>query len=106
MLAEAALAEAAALAGQGRHEAAMAAAEPVTGLSGDQLLPDEDGSWLAPHRARVDALALRALELVAGSAGALGDHHRAVAAGRRAVSAIPLNERSHRILLRALSGAR
>ena len=104
-LAETALAEAAALAGQGRHEAAMAAAEPVTGLSGEQLLPDEDGSWLAPHRARIDALALRALELVAGSAGALGDHHRAVAAGRRAVSAIPLNERSHRILLRALSGA-
>jgi predicted ATPase/DNA-binding SARP family transcriptional activator len=104
-LAETALAAAAALAGQGRHEAAIAAAEPVMGLSGDQLLPEEDGSWLAPHRARIDALALRALELVAGSAGALGDHHRAVAAGRRAVSAIPLNERSHRILLRALSGA-
>ncbi|MGD0701080.1 MAG: BTAD domain-containing putative transcriptional regulator [Trebonia sp.] len=104
-LAEAALAEAATLAGQGRHEAAIAAAGPVTGLSGDQLLPEEDGSWLAPHRARIDELALRALELVAGAAGALGDHHRAVAAGRRAVSAIPLNERSHRILLRALSGA-
>ncbi len=104
-LAEAALAEAATLAGQSRHEAAIAAAEPVVGLSGDQLLPDEDGSWLAPHRARIDGLALRALELVAGSAGALGDHHRAVAAGHRAVSAIPLNERSHRILLRALSGA-
>jgi predicted ATPase/DNA-binding SARP family transcriptional activator len=103
--AEAALAEAAALAGQGRHEAAIAAAEPVLGLSGDQLLPEEDGPWLAPHRARIDALALRALELVAGSAGALADHHRAVAAGRRAVSAIPLNERSHRILLRALAGA-
>ena len=104
-LAEAALAEAASLAGQGRHEAAIAAAGPVMELSGDQLLPDEDGSWLAPHRARIDALALRALELVAASAGALGDHHRAVTAGRRAVSAIPLNERSHRILLRALFGA-
>src|ERR1700728_4165144 len=64
-LAETALAEAAALAGQGRHEAAIAVAEPVMGLSGDQLLPEEDGSWLAPHRARIDALALRALELVA-----------------------------------------
>jgi predicted ATPase/DNA-binding SARP family transcriptional activator len=104
-LAETALAEAAALAGQGRHEAAIAVAEPVMGLSGDQLLPEEDGSWLAPHRARINALALRALELVAGSAGALGDHHRAVAAGRRAVNSIPLNERSHRILFRALSGA-
>jgi predicted ATPase/DNA-binding SARP family transcriptional activator len=104
-LAESALAEAAALAGQGRHEAAIAAAEPVMGFAGDQLLPEEDGSWLMPHRARIDGLALRALELVAGSAGALGDHHRAVAAGRRAVSAIPLNERSHRVLLRALAGA-
>jgi predicted ATPase/DNA-binding SARP family transcriptional activator len=104
-LAEAALAEASALAGHGRHEAAIAAAEPVTGLSGDQLLPGEDGSWLSPHRALADALALRALELVAESAGALRDHHRAVAAGRRAVSASPLNERSHRILFRALHGA-
>jgi len=104
-LAEAALAEAAALSGHGRHEAAIVAAEPVTGLSGDQLLPGEDASWLAPHRALADALALRALELVAESAGALGDHHRAVAAGRRAVSASPLNERSHRILFRALHGA-
>src|ERR1700722_2828668 len=57
-LAESALAEAAVLAGQGRHEAAMATAEPVTGLSGEQLLPEEDGAWLAPHRARTDALAL------------------------------------------------
>ena len=104
-LAEAALAEASTLAAQGRHEAAIAAAEPVTGISGDQLLPGEDGSWLAPHRALADALALRALELVAESAGALGDHHRAVAAGRRAVSVNPLNERSHRVLFRALHGA-
>lgn len=104
-LAEAAITEAAARAGQGRPEAAIAAAEPVTVLSGDQLLPGEDGSWLAPHRARADALALRALELVAESAGALGDHHRAVAAARRAVSASPLNERSHRMLFRALLGA-
>jgi predicted ATPase/DNA-binding SARP family transcriptional activator len=104
-LAESALAEASALAAHGRHEAAMAAAEPVTGMSGDQLLPGEDGSWLAPHRALADALALRALELVADAAGALGNHHRAVAEGRRAVSASPLNERSYRILFRALHGS-
>jgi predicted ATPase/DNA-binding SARP family transcriptional activator len=104
-LMEEALAEAGALAGYGRHEAAIAAAEPVMEVSGDALLPGEDGSWLAPHRARADALSLRALELVAGSASALGDHHRAVAAGHQAVSASPLNERSHRILVRALHGA-
>ncbi|HEY6792579.1 MAG TPA: BTAD domain-containing putative transcriptional regulator, partial [Trebonia sp.] len=103
-LVEEALAEADVLATHGRHEAAIAVAEPVTGISGDQLLPGEDGSWLAPHRGRADALALRALELVAESAGALGDHHRAIAAGRQAVDASPLNERSHRVLFRALHG--
>jgi predicted ATPase/DNA-binding SARP family transcriptional activator len=104
-LAETALAEASALAVHGRHEAAIAAAEPVTTISGEQLLPGEDGSWLAPHRGLADALALRAQELVAESASALGDHHRAVTEGRRAVTASPLNERSHRILFRALHGA-
>jgi len=104
-LMEESLAESGAMAAAGRHETAIAIAEPLTGLDGDSLLPGEDGSWLASHRARADALALRALELVAGSAGALGDHHRAVAAGRAAVSASPLNERAHRTLFRALRGA-
>jgi predicted ATPase/DNA-binding SARP family transcriptional activator len=104
-LMEESLAEAGALAAAGRHETAIAIAEPLTVLDGDLLLPGEDGSWLTSHRARADALALRALELVAGSAGALGDHHRAVAAGRGAVSASPLNERAHRVLFRALQGA-
>ncbi|HXS67169.1 MAG TPA: BTAD domain-containing putative transcriptional regulator [Streptosporangiaceae bacterium] len=90
------------LADQGRHEAAVQAAEPLTLLSSDQLLPGEDGSWLEPYRAQADAVALQALELMARSAGALGDHHLAAEAGRRAVAANPLDERSHRILIRAL----
>ena len=93
---------ASALAGQGRHEAAMQAVEPLTSLSSDQLLPGEDASWLDSFRAEADAVALQALELVATSASALGDHHHAVAAGRRAVAANPLDERSHRALIRAL----
>ncbi len=96
---------AAALADQGRHEAALTAAGPVALLSGEQLLPGEDASWLDPHRAEADAAALRALELLAGSAAALGDHHRAAAAGRRAVAAFPLDERAHRILIRVLHGS-
>jgi len=96
------LREVAALAGWGRHDAAVEAAEPVTRFSGEQLLPGEDADWLAPYRAEADAAALRALELLAASASALGDHHRAVAAGRQAVAVSPLDERSHRILLRAL----
>ena len=100
--AAATLRAAAALASQGRHEAALQAAEPLTSLSSEQLLPGEDASWLDSYRAQADALALQALELVATSASAFGDHHRAVAAGRRAVAANPLDERSHRALIRAL----
>ncbi|HWF80514.1 MAG TPA: BTAD domain-containing putative transcriptional regulator [Streptosporangiaceae bacterium] len=93
---------ASALADQGRHEAAVRAAEPLTSLSSEQLLPGEDASWLDSYRAQADAVALQALELVATSASALGDHHRAVAAGRRAVASNPLDERSHRVLISAL----
>ncbi len=105
MHARSVLRSAADLANQGRNEAALAAAGPVALLTGDQLLPGEDASWLDPHRAEADALALQALEILAGSAGALGDHHRAAEAGRRAVAASPLDERAHRILIRALHKA-
>jgi predicted ATPase len=40
--------------------------------------------------------------LVVKSAGAIGDHHRASEAGRRALAASPLDERAHRMLIRAL----
>ncbi|HUZ54445.1 MAG TPA: BTAD domain-containing putative transcriptional regulator [Streptosporangiaceae bacterium] len=93
-----------ALADQGRHEAALAAAGPVALLSGEQLLPGEDASWLDPYRVEADAVALRALEILARSAGEMGDHHRAAAAGRRAAAAFPLDERAHRILIQALRG--
>jgi predicted ATPase/DNA-binding SARP family transcriptional activator len=101
-LAAAALRTAAMLADQGRYEAALDAAEPAVRLSGEQLLPGEDAIWLDPYRRELDAAALRALELLARAAGALGDHHRATEAGRRAVAGSPLNERSHRLLIRAL----
>ncbi len=90
------------LADQGRHEAAVQVAEPLAQLEGEQLLPGEDASWLDSYRAQADAVAIEALDLIARSAGAFGDHHRAAEAGRRAVAASPLDERSHRILIRAL----
>ncbi len=93
---------AAVLADQGRHEAAIATVEPLTLFSGDQLLPGEDASWLDSYRAKADAAALLALELVAKSAAAIGDHSRSAEAGRRAVQANPLDERAHRILIKAL----
>jgi len=104
-LAAEALRAAAALTDQGRYEAALEAADPVAKLSGERLLAGEDAGWLGAHRQELDAAALRALELVARAAGMVGDHHRATEAGRRAVTASPFDERSHRILIRALHRA-
>jgi predicted ATPase/DNA-binding SARP family transcriptional activator len=93
------------LAGQGRHQAVLDAVGPLEQLSGDGLLPGEDAAWLTPHRREIDDAVLAARELIAAAASALGDHHLAVAAGRRAVAAAPLDERSHRALIRALHRA-
>jgi predicted ATPase/DNA-binding SARP family transcriptional activator len=87
---------------QGRHQAAIALAEPISRLSGSQLLVGEEADWLEPHRRAVDALALRALESVVAAAGALGEHDTAVAAARRGVAVEPLDERAHRALIAAL----
>ena len=101
-LAAAALRTAGTLADQGRYEGALAAVAPAVRVSGEQLLPGEDAAWLQEHRRELDVAALRALELLARAAGAVGDHHRAIEAGHRAVAASPLDERSHRLLIRAL----
>jgi hypothetical protein len=86
----AAVREAGELARQGRPAAALVLAEPVTGLSGDQLLPGEDASWLAEPRREADAAAFQAVLIVAESAGRTGEHHRATEAARRAVAMAPL----------------
>jgi predicted ATPase/DNA-binding SARP family transcriptional activator len=94
--------QAAALLAQGRLRSAADLAGPLSGLSGDQLLPGEDGGWLGPHRRAVDVTALRAVQLVVEAASRLGDHHRAVSAARQAVAAYPLDESIHRALIAAL----
>ena len=97
-----ALRQASALIAQGRHQAAVALAEPVSRMAGSQLLPGEDADWIYPHRRAVDGLGLRGLELVVAAAGALGEHDQAIAAARRFVSSGPLDERAHRALIGAL----
>lgn len=104
-LAGAALRNATELMREGRHQAALAMAQPVAQMSGSQLLPGEDADWLDPHRRGVDELALRAVDLVVNAAGALGDHDTAIAAARRAVAGDPLNERAHRALIVALDAS-
>jgi predicted ATPase len=104
-LAAAAVARAAALLEAARHQAAIEAAEPVSRMQGGELLPDEDADWLAPHRRDVDALAMRAMEIVVDAAGALGEHDRAIAAARRVLATDPYEERAHRALIGALDRA-
>jgi predicted ATPase/DNA-binding SARP family transcriptional activator len=87
---------------QGRHRAAMHLAEPVSRLSGGQLLAGESASWLDRHRGVIDSLALRGLDVTVEAAGALGEHDRAIAAARQAVAVEPLDERAHRALIAAL----
>ncbi|HEX4831609.1 MAG TPA: BTAD domain-containing putative transcriptional regulator [Trebonia sp.] len=93
---------AAALLAEGRLQAAADLADPVSRLSGDWLLPGEDGAWLGPHRRAVDATALRAALLVVQACSGLGDHHRAVETARRAATRHPLDESAHRSLITAL----
>jgi DNA-binding SARP family transcriptional activator len=100
--AEQAVGAAAELNRQGRHRAALDAVGPLARISGRQLLAGEDHDWLRPHRAMADALARQALEILIVAAGGAGDHVVAISAARRAVSAAPLDEYAHRLLIRAL----
>jgi predicted ATPase/DNA-binding SARP family transcriptional activator len=99
---EPAVADAVRLLAQGRHQAAADLAAPVAAAAGDRLLPGVEADWLRPHRDRVDALSVRAGELVAEAAGLAGDHGRAIATARSLVAAHPLDERAHRALIAAL----
>src|ERR1700691_4646810 len=81
--AAAAVREAGERAGQGRPGAALALAEPVTGLGGDQLLAGEDAPWLAEPRREADAVAFAAMIIVSQSASRVGQHHRERRTARR-----------------------
>lgn len=99
------LRQVAAHAAAGRHRAACDIGQPLTRLYGDRLLVGEDSEWLRGHRMALDALALRAAELVATAWSALGDHHLAIETARAARDAQPLEERTHRLLITVLDQA-
>jgi predicted ATPase len=96
------VARAAELLAEGRYQAVVRAAEQVTRLAGDQLLPGESRDWIDAHRYRVDATALRAVLLLAEASSQLSEHHRAIEVTRRALTAHPLEESLHRALIAAL----
>ncbi len=97
--------QAAVLLAEGRLRAVVDIARPLSRLSGEQLLPGEDGDWLGPHRRAVDDVALRAARLVVEACGGLGDHQQAVETAQRAVAGHPLDEGTHRSLIAALDRA-
>ena len=88
-----------------RPDEALRLAEPAGRVRGDDLLPNEDAPWLHPHRAALDAVRGRALEVITVAAGVRGDHHRAIAAARSMVEHDPVDERGYRLLIAALDRA-
>ena len=88
-----------------RPAEALRLAESAGRLRGEDLLPGEDAPWLHPHRAALDALRARALEVIAVAGGLRGDHHRAIAAARTLVEDDPVDERGYRLLIAALDRA-
>ncbi|OFE18669.1 hypothetical protein BA895_00160 [Humibacillus sp. DSM 29435] len=69
------------------------------------LLPDDDATWLAPHRSALHQAYVELLLVLSASATTTGDANRAIVAARDAVAADPVNERAHRALVEALAAA-
>jgi predicted ATPase/DNA-binding SARP family transcriptional activator len=91
------------LAAHGRPAAALDLAAPLSVASGEDLLAGESGGWLDAHRADIDRTALDAADVAARAAGDAGDHRRAAAIAQRVLDRAPLDERGHRLLIRALA---
>ena len=84
---------------------ALQLADSASVQSGRDLLPAEDAEWLRPHRDGIDQLRARAVAVIVRSAGALGDHHRALASARALLDDRPLDEHAHQTLIGALDRA-
>jgi DNA-binding SARP family transcriptional activator len=69
-------------------------------LSGD-LLPDWDEDWILFERERLRQLRIHAIEALSSLLRRAGRHAEAVEAGLLAVSADPLRETAHRVLIEA-----
>ena len=85
----------------GRIGAARAAADAALALVRGEVLPDDEGEWLEPERARVAAAVSRARGLVAEVALHAGDHVAAELAAGTALAADPYDEVALRVLMQA-----
>lgn len=89
----------------GAAESAIEAVTAISSVIGGDLLADEDAAWLDELRGRLSAITDRALAVEAESALLLGRSATAADAARRLLERNDLDERAHRVLIRALAAS-
>ncbi|HEY4152323.1 MAG TPA: BTAD domain-containing putative transcriptional regulator, partial [Pseudolysinimonas sp.] len=87
----------------GAAESAIEAISAMSAVIGGDLLAGEDAAWLDELRARLSAITDRALAVEAEAALVLGRAATAADAARRLLERNELDERAHRVLIRALA---
>ena len=87
----------------GAAESAIEAVTAISRVIGGDLLADEDADWLEELRGRLSTITDRALAVEAESALLLGRAATAADAARRLLERNELDERAHRVLIRALA---
>ena len=85
--------------------AAAAAARQALAVDPAAFLADCDGPWLHEQRGALEALRVRALEVLAEAALGSGDLPDAAEAARAAVAAAPFRESAHVLLMEAHAAA-
>ncbi|MGA2011688.1 MAG: BTAD domain-containing putative transcriptional regulator [Solirubrobacteraceae bacterium] len=90
---------------EGEPAAALAQAERARAAAEPEVLPGAYGEWVEQLRGRLDDMRLRLERVIGAAALATGDAPRAEQAARRLVSAEPLREEGHRLLMLALRNA-
>jgi predicted ATPase/DNA-binding SARP family transcriptional activator len=89
----------------GAAESALDAIAAMSTVIGGDLLAEEDAAWLDELRARLSAITDRALAVEAEAALLLGRSATAADAARRLLERNELDERAHRVLIRALAAS-
>lgn len=89
----------------GAAESAIDSLAAVSAVIGGELLTDEDAAWLDELRARLSTITDRALAVEAEAALLLGRAATAGDAARRLLERNELDERAHRVLIRAIAAS-
>jgi predicted ATPase/DNA-binding SARP family transcriptional activator len=89
----------------GAAESAIDSLTAVSAVIGGELLADEDAAWLDELRVRLSTTTDRALAVEAEAALLLGRAATAGDAARRLLERNELDERAHRVLIRALAAS-